>query len=307
MERKVERVPFADAGGIRRKKAAAYARVSSSKDAMHHSLSAQVSYYNKLIQGHKGWVYAGVYADEGLTGTKEDREEFKRLLDDCRSGKIDVVITKSISRFARNTVTLLKTVRELKDLGIEVIFEEQNINTLSADGELLLTLLASFAQAESLSASENRKWQIRKGFEEGKLMELRFMFGYDISKDGIFINEEKAEIVRVIYRDFLNGKSIEGIARDLREQGVRGELGGRITETAVRLMLSNEKYAGNALLQKKYVTDHLEKKLVRNKGELPMYYAEDTHEAIIDQETFNRVQEKLEGIKESLSGCCPAN
>ena len=149
---------------------AAYARVSSEKDSMLHSLYQQVSFYSELIQSHEGWEYAGVYADEAKTGTKDSREDFQRLLDDCRAGKIDAVITKSISRFARNTVTLLETVRELKALGIDVYFEEQNIHTLSAEGELMLTILASYAQEESRSVSENQKWRVRKAFENGELM-----------------------------------------------------------------------------------------------------------------------------------------
>lgn len=151
-----------------RKRVCAYARVSTAKDAMLHSLSSQVSYYQKYIQAHKDWEFCGVYADEGLTGTKESRAQFQEMLKECRYGNIDIILTKSISRFARNTVDLLNTVRELKSLGIAVYFEEQNINTLSSDGELMLTILASYAQEESLSASENMKWSIRKGFEQGK-------------------------------------------------------------------------------------------------------------------------------------------
>ena len=150
-----------------RKRVAAYARVSSGKDAMLHSLSAQVSYYSEHIQSHPEWEYAGVYVDEALTGTKDDRDGFQRLLADCRAGKIDMVLTKSISRFARNTVTLLETVRELKTLGVDVYFEEQNIHSLSGDGELMLTILASYAQEESRSVSENCKWRIRQKFQQG--------------------------------------------------------------------------------------------------------------------------------------------
>ena len=171
----------------RKKRVVAYARVSSGKDAMLHSLSAQVSYYSDLIQGHSGWLYCGVFSDEALTGTKDDRESFQRLLTECRAGNVDMVITKSISRFARNTVTLLETVRELKGLGVDVYFEEQRIHTLSADGELMMTILASYAQEESLSASENQKWRIRKAFEQGELIQLRFLFGYRITRDRIEI------------------------------------------------------------------------------------------------------------------------
>ena len=162
MERIVERVDSHIPVPPRALRVCAYARVSSGKDAMLHSLSAQVSYYSNLIQNHSGWLYCGVYSDEAMTGTKSQRDDFQRMIEDCHKGKIDLVITKSISRFARNTVTLLQTVRELKSLGIDVYFEEQHIHTISADGELMMTILASYAQEESLSASENQKWRVRK-------------------------------------------------------------------------------------------------------------------------------------------------
>ena len=168
MIRRIEQVRFTEVAP-KKKRVAAYARVSSGKDAMLHSLSAQVSYYSEYIQKH-GWEYAGVYADEAITGTKDNRESFQRLLAECRKGTIQMVITKSISRFARNTVTLLETVRELKALGVGVYFEEQNIHTMSADGELMLTVLASYAQEESLSASENQKWRIQKCFQNGDMV-----------------------------------------------------------------------------------------------------------------------------------------
>ena len=162
MIRRIEQVRFTEVAP-KKKRVAAYARVSSGKDAMLHSLSAQVSYYSEYIQKHD-WEYAGVYADEAITGTKDKRENYQKLLEECKAGDVQMVITKSISRFARNTVTLLQTVRELKDLGVDVYFEEQNIHTMSADGELMLTILASYAQEESLSASENQKWRIQKCF-----------------------------------------------------------------------------------------------------------------------------------------------
>lgn len=301
MERKVERVQFARPRMLKRKRVAAYARVSSGKDAMLHSLSAQVSYYSDMIQRHPEWEYCGVYADEALTGTKDSRENFQRLLADCRAGKIDIVITKSISRFARNTVTLLETIRELKDLGVAVIFEEQRINTLTAEGELLLTLLASFAQAESLSVSENMKWRYRQSYENGEMLALRHLFGYDIDKDSIVINEDEAAVVREIYERFLDGESMESIARDLNGKHIRGVLGGEISGKAIRRYLEQEKYTGNALLQKWYVNNHLEKKHLRNRGEKPMYYAEGTHDAIIDKSTYDMAQEKLKEITDSVS------
>ncbi len=275
------------------KRVAAYARVSTGKDAMLHSLSAQVSYYSSFIQTHPGWCYCGVYSDEALTGTKDSRAGFQKLLTDCRAGKVDMVITKSISRFARNTVTLLEAVRELKRLGIDVYFEEQNIHTLSGDGELMLTILASYAQEESLSASENQKWRVRKAFERGELMNLRFLFGYDISADGITVNEKEATVVREIFTRFNNGESMSSICRDLDARGVKGVLGGTWTPERIRNTLANEKYIGNALLQKRYRNNHIEKKLVSNNGELPKYYAEGTHDPIIDLDTFEHAQERL--------------
>lgn len=302
MGKTVERVVFDATPQFKRKRTAAYARASVGTDAMKHSLAAQVSYYSKLIQKNPEWEYCGVYADEALTGTKDDRRNFQRLLADCRAGRIDVVITKSISRFARNTVTLLETVRELKDLGIDIYFEEQNIRTLSSEGELLLTLLASFAQAESLSVSENIKWRIRKDFENGELMGLRFMLGYNIKKGEITVNEEEAEIIREIFARAVRGDSLESISRWLKENNVVGVRGGTITATRARDILESKKYTGNALLQKTSTNNHLEKKRVPNRGELPMYYAEGTHEDIDDMETFEKAQARLKEIRESFSG-----
>jgi len=273
---------------------AAYARVSSGKDEMLHSLAAQVSYYSNSIQRHPGWIYAGVYADEALTGTKDNRPEFKRLIEDCRGGKIDLVLTKSISRFARNTVDLLVTVRELKGLGVDVFFEEQNIHTMSGDGELMLTILASYAQEESRSASENCKWRIRKQFENGELVGLRFMFGYQIVKGKVEVDPELAAVVRMIFDDYISGMGGGRIADKLRKMNVATVRSGVWNSERVIAILKNEKYTGNALLQKKYVVDHLSKKLVWNKGNLPKYFAKDTHPAIIDQETFDKAQAVLE-------------
>ena len=200
MERKVEQVRFRNLAVPKQKRVAAYARVSSDKDAMRHSLAAQVSRYSDLIQSHAGWCYAGVYADYAQSGTKNNRDEFNRLLTDCSAGRVDMIITKSISRFARNTVTLLETIRDLKELGVDVFFEEQNIHTLSDDGELMLTLLASFAQEESFSVSENMKWRIRRNFEAGKPW-CGVMLGYR-QKDGRYeIVPDEAEVVRRIFSD----------------------------------------------------------------------------------------------------------
>ncbi len=295
LEALVQKVPA-------KKRVAAYARVSSGKDAMLQSLSAQVSYYSEFIQKHRGWEYVGVYSDEALTGTKEIRPEFQRLLEDCRNDKIDMIITKSISRLARNTVTMLQTVRELKGLNVDVYFEKENIHSLSGDGELMLTILASFAQEESRSVSENCKWRIRKGFADGELVNLRFIYGYRIDKGKIEIDRPEAEIVRMIFKDYIDGTGCTKISKKLHEMGVKKLRCGTWNSERVVEIIKNEKYTGNALLQKKYVKDHLTKTLVWNKGNLSKYYAEGTHPAIIDIETFQRAQEIMNKNSERYYG-----
>ena len=276
-----------------RKKVAAYARVSMETERLHHSLSAQVSYYSELIQRNPEWEYVGVYADDGITGTQTNREEFQRLMADCEAGKIDIILTKSISRFARNTVDLLQTVRHLKELGIEVRFEKEHINSLSGDGEVMLTLLASFAQEESISISNNVKWGTRKRFEQG-IPNGRFMiYGYRWEGDHLVIEPEEAKIVKLIFDNFLKGLSAEATEKQLEEMGVKSFKGQHFGNTSIRQILGNITYTGNLLFQKEYVVDPLTKKTRKNKGELPQYYVENTHEAIIDKETFDTVQEEI--------------
>ena len=283
----------------RKKRVAAYARVSSGKDAMLHSLSSQVAYYSALIQKHGDWEYAGVYADEAMTGTKECRDEFQSLLADCRAGRIDLILTKSISRFARNTVTLLETVRELKLLEVGVFFEEQNIHTMSAEGELMVTILASYAQEESLSASENQKWCIKRNFETGKPWDCTIL-GYR-AKNGVFeIVPEEAETVRQIFKWYLNGLGRQAIANKLNDLGIPTRLEKTWHQSTIRKMLRNEIYAGDLLLQKTFRTDHLTKQMRINHGELPMYHVQDAHEPIIDRVTFDTVQQELARRAESI-------
>jgi len=297
-ERIVERVQFPDAQKVKLLRTAAYARVSSGKDAMLHSLSAQVSYYNKMIQSNPEWLFCGVYADEALTGTKENRQNFQKLLSECRAGRIDLIITKSISRFARNTVTLLETVRELKELGVDVYFEEQNIHSISPDGEFMLTLLGSYAQEESYSVSENQKWRIRKDFEQGRLGSIT-MLGYKRDENGtLIIVPEEAEIVRMIFNDFLSGMGKNAIANKLLAMGIPTKGGGLWTAWSVRRILKNEKYCGDILLQKSYRENHITKRKMPNHGELPQYYVEEAHEPIISKETFIAVQNLLQEKKE---------
>lgn len=292
-ERIVQRIQFPEAQKVKLLRTAAYARVSSSKDAMLHSLSAQVSYYNSFIQSNPEWLFCGVYADEALTGTKDNRENFQKLLSECRAGNIDLIITKSISRFARNTVTLLETVRELKKLGVDVYFEEQNIHSISPDGEFMLTLLGSYAQEESYSASENQKWRIRKDFEQGRLGSIT-MLGYERSNDGtLIIVPEEAEIVRMIFNDYLSGMGKNAIANKLLAMGVPTKGGGIWTARSIRRILQNEKYCGDILFQKSFRENHITKRKIDNTGQLPQYYAEEAHEPIINKETFLAVQELL--------------
>jgi DNA invertase Pin-like site-specific DNA recombinase len=291
--RKITKIKQTAPLSVQRKRVAAYARVSSGKDAMLHSLSAQISYYNRYIGKRGDWEFSGIYADEAITGTKETRPEFQRLLTDCRSGKIDMVITKSITRFARNTVTLLQTVRELKLLGIDVYFEKENISSLSSDGEFMLTILASYAQEESRSASENQKWRIRKMFEQGR-PNTGNMLGYRLFDGKLYVIPEEAEIVKTIFSDYLSGMGVNAIMKKLNDAGVSTRSGAVWGESTLQKMLRNEKYSGDMLLQKTFSLDHLSKKKQLNRGELPMYQVIDSHEAIIDKEAFAKVQCEIE-------------
>lgn len=276
----------------KRMRVAAYCRVSCGKDAMLHSLAAQVSYYSEFIQRNPEWEYAGVYTDEAQSGTRDTRPEFQRLLSDCRYGKIDRILVKSISRFARNTVTLLETVRELKGLGVSVYFEEQKIDTLSGDGEFMLSILASFAQEESRGVSENCKWRVRKKFEQGILTGFR-MYGYEV-RNGVFtLIPEEAAVVRRIFHMYLDGMGNMKITKTLIAEGIPAPEGRLWNASVIMMMLRNEKYAGDLLLQKYFTSNHIEKKQFFNRGELPQYFVADDHEPIIDREIFEAVQEEI--------------
>ena len=304
MARKITAIAPHKSFEFQRKKVAAYARVSSGKDAMLHSLSAQVSYYSKMIQSRPKWQYVGVYADEAATGTKDNRNEFQRMISDCKSGNIDMIITKSISRFARNTVTLLETVRKLKELNVDVYFEEQNIHSMSGDGELMLTILASFAQEESLSVSENCKWRIRNEFKQGKMpMSLKRLYGYVRTSDGGFaIVEKEAEVIRYIFNAYLEGLSVKTITTKLLADSAPPPNGIQWGQKAVRYILSNEKYIGDLLLQKEFISDHLSKKKTKNNGQLNQYYVENNHKPIVSREIFNAVQSEIQKRAEKYTG-----
>ena len=280
-----------------KKRVAAYARVSANDERPMHSLSAQVSHYSGLIQRHAEWEYAGVYADGGISGVGDNRPEFKRLVADCEAGKIDIVLTKSISRFARNTVILLETVRRLRELGVDVWFERESIHSLSGDGELLLTILASFAQEESRAISENIKWSLRKGFKDGKTTSFH-IYGYRWNGEKFIVQPDESAVVRMIFADFLNGMFPADIVEKLAGMGIKPMYADKFSDRVIRYMLSNEKYTGDLVLQKTFVENHITKKGCKNNGELPKYIIEDAHEAIIDKVTFDRVQAEKQRRKE---------
>ena len=270
-----------------KKKVAAYARVSMESDRLNHSLSAQVSCYSNLIQKNPEWIYVGVYADSGISGGDiRHRTEFKRLVEDCDAGKIDIILCKSISRFARNTVDLLETVRHLKSLGIDVWFEKENIKSLSADGELMLGILAGFAEEESRSQSDNAKWSIQKKFERGEQWHTA-AYGYRWDGKSFVICEEEANAIRVIYDNFLRDVPLRQTSRWLESHGYACSM------FFIRYVLQNMVYAGDVLLQR-YITENPRThRIIENKGQLPRYYVTDNHPAIIDRETFEKVQEKI--------------
>lgn len=281
------------------KRVAAYARVSMLTDSLQRSISAQISYYSNLIQANPEWEYAGVYADKFISGTStKGREGFQQLIKDCEEGKIDIVLTKSISRFARNTVDLLSAVRHLRDLGVEVRFEKERINSLSGDGEFMLTILASFAQEESRSTSENLKWSIQKRYQRGIPHTHYGIYGYSWEGDELVPIPEQAEIVKLIYANYLKGFSIAEIERQLDEMGVKSYKGGTFSESTIKRILSNSVYTGNLILQKQFNVDPIDKKIKINEGELTQYLVEDSHEAIITKETFENVQQEIKRRKE---------
>ena len=275
---------------------AAYCRVSTLMEQQESSYEAQVGYYTEKIKSNPNWKLAGIYADDGKSATStRKRADFQAMIDDCMAGKIDIVITKSISRFARNTVDSLTHIRKLKEKNIAVYFEKEGINTLEGSGELLITILSSQAQEESRNISENCRWGIVRRFEDGKVIvnHSKFM-GYTKDKDGnLIIVPEEAEVVRRIFRLFLEGNSSYRIKQILEADGIRTATGNTVWQaTVIDTMLVNEKYMGDALLQKTYTVDFLTKKKVMNKGIVPQYYVEDDHEPIIPKELFHRVQEE---------------
>ena len=287
----------------KKRRVAGYARVSTDHEDQATSYEAQVDYYTNYIKSRDDWEFVSLYTDEGISATNtKKREGFKAMIADALSGKIDLIITKSVSRFARNTVDSLTTVRQLKDAGIEIYFEKENIWTLDSKGELLITIMSSLAQEESRSISENVTWGQRKRMADGKVSFAysRFM-GLDKDKETgkIVVNPEQAEVVRLIFRMFLEGLTPHSIAAELTSRGIKTPGGKDVwNQQTVRRMLSNEKYKGDALLQKEFTVDFLQKKMKKNEGEVPQYYVEGNHEAIISPAVFDMVQAELARRKE---------
>ena len=272
--------------------------MSTDQEEQLSSYENQVRYYTEVITRNPDYELVDIYADEGISGTNtKKRDDFNRMIADCRAGKIDLIITKSISRFARNTLDCLNYVRELKDLGIGIIFEKENINTLDAKGEVLLTILSSLAQDESRSISENCTWGIRRRFEQGKhKMSTKRFLGYDTDEEGhLIVNRQQAKIVVRLYEEFLSGKTVDYIARIFKAEKIKN-WDGKYNWQASTLdsMLRNEKYMGDAILQKSYTADFLSKRRVIHDGSVQMYHIEEDHEPIIDIETWEAVQKEIE-------------
>ena len=278
----------------RQLRVAAYCRVSTDSEEQLTSYEAQQTYYTDKIMTNPKWTMAGIFADEGITGTSaRKRPEFLRMIRKCRQKKIDVVLVKSISRFARNTVDCLNYIRALRELGIAVIFEKENINTLESDSEMLITMMGAFAQAESESMSANVRWGKRQAMREGKaIIQYRWLYGYRKGEDGTpEIIPEQAEVVRWIYDSFLAGHSVRMIKAELENKGTSTGAGKKEwSESVIRGILRNEKYCGDALMQKTYISDCISKKAIKNVGQLPMYLVQNNHEGIVSRDTYNAVQ-----------------
>ncbi len=282
----------------KKRKVAGYARVSTDHDEQTSSYETQVSYYRKFIESHEDWELVDIYSDEGISGTETSRRNgFNRMISDALAGKIDLIITKSVSRFARNTVDSLTAIRKLKDKGVEVFFEKENIWTFDSKGELLLTIMSSLAQEESRSISENVTWGIRKGFSQGKYsLPFASFLGYDRGPDGsIVVNREQAKLVKRIFGLYLSGMSTNKIAQKFTEEGIPTPTGKSVKwrSDTVMSILRNEKYKGDALLQKSYTKNFIGGVMAKNNGEVPQYYIEHDHEAIIDPVTFDEVQAEI--------------
>ncbi len=275
-----------------------YARVSTENDEQEDSYERQREHFEKKIMANPKWEYVPGYADWGVTGTKaEARKNFMRMIEDCRAGKINRILVKSISRFARNTVDTLMYIRELREMGISVFFETQNIDTMSASGDVLITILAAMAEQESRTMSTNIKWAYQKRFKDGQVLINPATLGYKKDGDEYEIVEEEAEIIRMVFRNYLAGDSVRQIADALNAEGYMTRKGNGFKPNSILNILANEKYTGNAILGKTFKPDVLSKHRVKNEGQAPSYYVENSHPAIISQELFDMVQAEKERRK----------
>lgn len=282
---------------LERKRVAAYARVSSNHEKQENSLAAQIDYYRNLIHSNPSWEYCGLYVDDGISGTQiSGRTQFQQLIQKCEEGSIDIILTKSISRFARNTLDLLSTIRHLKELSVDVRFEKEHINTLSETGELMLTLLGTFAQEESRSTSENLRWAVKKKYEQGISMHHR-LYGYQWTGKELEINKEEAKVVRSIFKEYLKGKSMRLIADGLNKRSLL-HYEKPFNTLAIYTILHNERYIGDTLLQKTYCANFMTHKRKINRGEYPKYYVKGTQKAIISHEIFDAVAKEIARRKE---------
>lgn len=274
---------------------AAYCRVSTDNEEQLQSYRSQVRYYTDLINENSDWTMAGIYADEAITGTQIDKRlDFQRLINDCMNGDIDMIITKSISRFARNTLDTLKYVRQLKEMNVAVFFEEENINTLTMDGELLLVILSSVAQQEVENISSNVKKGLKMKMQRGELVGFQGCLGYDYDAEdkSISINEEESEVVRYIFKRYLEGAGGSVICRELENLGYKSPRGKKKwSATTVLGIIKNEKYKGDILMGKTFTVDPISKRRLDNFGEEDKFYIKDHHEAIITTEDFDKAQE----------------
>lgn len=293
-------------GEITKLRVAAYARVSTDHEEQESSYEAQVEHFTKYISAHEDWELAGIYADPGLSGKNTKRKEFQRLMSDCEEGKIDRVITKSVSRFARNTLDCVQCVRKLKEKGIGVYFEKESLDTLQASSEFVLTVMASLAEEESRSISTNIRWSVKKRFADGKVMlSTKHFLGYkrDENKNLVIVPEE-ALIIRRIYAEFLNGYSLQQIANNLMDDGVLSPSGKDVWYVStIKSILQNEKYKGDSHLQKTYLPDFLSPRRIKNEGQAMSWYVEDSHAAIISKETFDMVQQEFVNRNEIHTAC----
>lgn len=288
----------------RKLRVAAYCRVSTEQDEQLNSFENQVNYYTEYIGRNPNYELAGIYADEGISGTStKRREQFNRMIADCEAGKIDLVITKSISRFARNTQDCLNYSRKLKDLGIGIVFEKEGIKTMESTGELLFTILSSLAQEESRSISENCQWGIRSLFKQGVVhINTKRFYGYDKDANGkLVINKEQAQVVRWIYESYMDGLNPDIIAKRLNENEVPGCMGEpKWTVDTIMRILENEKHMGDAILQKTFTADYLTKKTIKNEGQLAQYHVKDDHEPIVSKEFWEVVQLEIKRRKDYM-------